>query len=116
VMNIRVLYNAAKFLTSWRPVSFSGRTLLRGVSCGIIQGGSNMTGTICVYTSHSLSRSYLNHLVPYCHYVLCIMAVSWLQSLAEWVRHFLRFLISCKVISVAAQWSREQTTSFSSLA
>ena len=28
-----------------------------------IQGGSNMTGTICVYTSHSLSRSYLNHLV-----------------------------------------------------
>ena len=22
-----------------------------------------MTGTICVYTSHSLSRSYLNHLV-----------------------------------------------------
>ena len=32
----------------------------RGVS---IQGGSNMTGTICVWTSHSLSRSYLNHLV-----------------------------------------------------
>jgi hypothetical protein len=29
----------------------------------IIQGGSNMTGTICVYTSHSLSRSYLNLLV-----------------------------------------------------
>ena len=28
-----------------------------------VQGGSNMTGTICVYTSHSLSRSYLNHLV-----------------------------------------------------
>ena len=30
-----------------------------------IQGGSNMTGTICLYTSHSLSRSYLNHLVQH---------------------------------------------------
>ena len=29
----------------------------------LIQGGSNITGTICVWTSHSLSRSYLNHLV-----------------------------------------------------
>jgi hypothetical protein len=28
-----------------------------------LQGGSNMTGTICVLTSHSLSLSYLNHLV-----------------------------------------------------
>jgi hypothetical protein len=28
-----------------------------------IEGGTNMTGTICVQTSHSLSRSYLNHLV-----------------------------------------------------
>jgi hypothetical protein len=28
-----------------------------------VQGGSNMIGTICVQTSHSLSRSYLNHLV-----------------------------------------------------
>jgi hypothetical protein len=28
-----------------------------------VQGGSNMTGTDCVETSHSLSRSYLNHLV-----------------------------------------------------
>jgi hypothetical protein len=28
-----------------------------------VQGGSNMTGTICVKTSHSLSRSYLNHTV-----------------------------------------------------
>jgi hypothetical protein len=38
-----------------------------------IQGGSNMTGTICVYTSHSLSRSYLNHLVSsFLHtYSLC---------------------------------------------
>jgi hypothetical protein len=30
------------------------------------QGGSNMTGTVCVKTSHSLSRSYLNHLVYVC--------------------------------------------------
>jgi hypothetical protein len=29
----------------------------------VIQGGSNMTETICVQTSHSLSWSYLNHLV-----------------------------------------------------
>ena len=71
------------------PLASQEGLLLRGVSCGIIS---------------------------YCHYVLFIMAVSWLQSLAEWVRHFLRFLISCKVISVAAQWSREQTTSFSGLA
>jgi hypothetical protein len=28
-----------------------------------------MTGTICVQTSHSLSRSYLNHLV--CYSVIC---------------------------------------------
>jgi hypothetical protein len=27
------------------------------------QGGLNMTGTDCVQTSHSLSRSYLNYLV-----------------------------------------------------
>jgi hypothetical protein len=32
VMNLRVLKNAGKFLTSWGPVSFSGRTLLLGVS------------------------------------------------------------------------------------
>jgi hypothetical protein len=29
----------------------------------LIQGGSNMTGTICVKKSHSLSGSYFNHLV-----------------------------------------------------
>ena len=28
-----------------------------------IQGGSDTTGTICLQISHSLSRSYLNHLV-----------------------------------------------------
>jgi hypothetical protein len=33
------------------------------VSFLIIQGGSNMTGTICVKKSHSLSRKYLNHFV-----------------------------------------------------
>jgi hypothetical protein len=37
------------------------RTTLNSIS--LIQGGSNMTGTDCVQTSHSLSRSYLNHLV-----------------------------------------------------
>jgi len=28
VMNLRVLYNVRSFFTSWRPVDFSGRTLL----------------------------------------------------------------------------------------
>jgi hypothetical protein len=32
VMNLRVPYNAGNFLTSCRPVSFSRRTLLHGVS------------------------------------------------------------------------------------
>jgi hypothetical protein len=31
VMNLRVQYNAGNFLTSYKPVSFSRRTLLRGV-------------------------------------------------------------------------------------
>ena len=33
VMNVRVSWNAGNFLTNWGPVSFSGRTLLLGVSC-----------------------------------------------------------------------------------
>jgi hypothetical protein len=32
VMNLRVTYNAGNFLTSCKPVSFSRRTLLHGVS------------------------------------------------------------------------------------
>ena len=32
VMNLRVSYNAGNFLTSWKPVSLSRRTLLHGVS------------------------------------------------------------------------------------
>ena len=32
VMNLRVPQNAGNFLTSWKPVSFSRRTLLHGVS------------------------------------------------------------------------------------
>jgi CRISPR/Cas system-associated protein Cas7 (RAMP superfamily) len=32
VMNLRVPYNAGNFLTSCKPVSFSRRTLLRGVN------------------------------------------------------------------------------------
>jgi hypothetical protein len=31
VMNLRVPWNAGNFLTSWGPVSFSGRTLVHGV-------------------------------------------------------------------------------------
>ena len=31
VINLRVPWNAGNFLTSWRPVNFSGRTLLQGV-------------------------------------------------------------------------------------
>jgi hypothetical protein len=33
------------------------------MTTALLQGGSNMTGTICEQTSHSLSRSCLNHLV-----------------------------------------------------
>ena len=33
VMNFRVPYNAGNLLTGWGPVSFSRRTLLRGVIC-----------------------------------------------------------------------------------
>ena len=32
VMNLRVAYSTGKFLTGWETVSFSGRTLLHGVS------------------------------------------------------------------------------------
>jgi len=32
VMNLRVPLNAGNFLTSWKPVSFSRRTLHHGVS------------------------------------------------------------------------------------
>jgi hypothetical protein len=32
VMNLRVPYNAGNFLTSFKPVSFSRRTLLHGIS------------------------------------------------------------------------------------
>jgi hypothetical protein len=32
VMNFQVPYNAGNFLTSCKPVSFSGRTLLHGVN------------------------------------------------------------------------------------
>jgi len=32
VMNLRIPYNAGNSLTSCKPVSFSGRTLLTGVS------------------------------------------------------------------------------------
>ena len=32
VMNLRVPQNAGNFLTSWKPVSFSRRTQLQGVS------------------------------------------------------------------------------------
>jgi hypothetical protein len=35
VINIRVPYDAKRFLTSWRPVSFSGRTLLQGISLSV---------------------------------------------------------------------------------
>ena len=35
IMNLRVTLNARNFLTSWEPVSFSSRTLLRGVSEGV---------------------------------------------------------------------------------
>jgi len=31
VMNLRVSYNAGNFLTNWKPVSFSRRTLLHGI-------------------------------------------------------------------------------------
>jgi hypothetical protein len=54
------------------PSTTATRTLLAGFcsfsrmtypALTVLQGGSNMTGTVCVYTSHSLSRSCLNHLV-----------------------------------------------------
>jgi hypothetical protein len=32
VMNLRVQQNSGKFLTSYKPVSFSRRTLLHGIS------------------------------------------------------------------------------------
>jgi hypothetical protein len=33
VMSIRLPQNSGNFLSSWGPVSFSGRSLIRGVSC-----------------------------------------------------------------------------------
>jgi hypothetical protein len=38
VKNLRVPYNAGNFLTSWKPVRFSRRTIFQGVSkqCSIL--------------------------------------------------------------------------------
>jgi hypothetical protein len=55
-----------------------------------VQGGSNMTGTICVQTSHSLSRSYLNHLVYIC---VCVSTytsgflkiIFWQRMSGNWI-------------------------------
>jgi hypothetical protein len=38
IMKLRVPYNAGNFLTSYKPVSFSRRTLLHGVSKFMLQG------------------------------------------------------------------------------
>ena len=38
VMNLRVPWNAGNYLTSWKPVSFSRRTLHHGVSIGEERG------------------------------------------------------------------------------
>jgi hypothetical protein len=35
VMNLQVPYNVGNFLTSYKPVSFSKRTLLHGVSIAV---------------------------------------------------------------------------------
>jgi hypothetical protein len=37
IMNLRFPYNAGNFVTSWRTVSFSRKTLLLGVSSGILK-------------------------------------------------------------------------------
>jgi hypothetical protein len=71
VTRVLVLMKAAAIVWNSRksyflPVSFSYLFVFvhfYNLSHLLIQGGSNMTGTICVQTSHSLSRSYLNHLV-----------------------------------------------------
>jgi hypothetical protein len=46
-----------------KPMGLLTNNAARKAEIKNVQGGSNMTGTICVKTSHSLSRSYLNHLV-----------------------------------------------------
>ena len=44
-----------------------------------------MTGTICVQTSHSLSRSYLNHLVrPSNSYMQIVQMFNYLMDVLNW--------------------------------
>jgi hypothetical protein len=57
---VRVLLSKA-FGSSGSKITGVATTRLAQIAK--VQGGSNMTGTICVLTCHSLSRSYLNHLV-----------------------------------------------------
>jgi hypothetical protein len=47
----------------WKYIKWGPRRKIWDKWDPYVQGGSNMTGTICVWTSHSLSRSYLNHLL-----------------------------------------------------
>ena len=59
-----------------------------------VQGGSNMTGTICVQTSHSLSRSHLNHFVKLRRVHETIVAVK--------ISKFCIFLCVCVCVCTGA--------------
>jgi hypothetical protein len=50
VMNLRVPYRAGKFLTSWGHVSFSGKTLLHGVSDWV-----NELACFCLFVCQSVN-------------------------------------------------------------
>jgi hypothetical protein len=54
VMNLWVAENAGNFFTCYRPVSFSGRTLLYGVSCAFIYVGNCVLSILMQYYMKSI--------------------------------------------------------------
>jgi len=59
VMNIQVPWNVGNFLTSWKLVSFSQRTLLQGVSKYVIMPLFLVNGTITIFSG--LTNWVLSH-------------------------------------------------------
>ena len=64
IMNLRVPQHAGNFLTTWEPVSFSRRTLLRGVSMQVCAG--NYRIRLCRRTQFRSFTKNLNLYLKVC--------------------------------------------------
>ena len=90
VMNLRVPWNAGNFLTSCKPVSFSRRTLHRGVSKFILYDRSKLQYPRSEWQSviKVKSRNALLRKVKPCHALLRILLVcifSYLKSVQRYI-------------------------------